>query len=96
LDSRSPLIIASFYLQELESDGPEDDSEKLHKQPRRGKQSLEDDPRLLELAKQAALCMHEVLGVYYDESQGVDIGDIKFVVVVLSLPLGSKCNPFLV
>ena len=52
--------------------------------------SLEDDPRLLELAKQAALCMHEVLGVHYDESKGVDIGDIKFVVVVLTLPLGRK------
>lgn len=53
-------------------------------------QSLEDDPRLLELAKQSALCTHEVLGVRYDESRGVDIGDVKFVVVVLSLPLGSK------
>lgn len=53
-------------------------------------QSLEEDPRLLELAKQSALCMHEILGVQYDESRGVDIGDVKFVVVVLSLPLGSK------
>lgn len=55
-------------------------------------QSLEDDPRLLELAKQSALCMHEVLGVRYDESRGVDIADVKFVVVVLPLPLGSKYN----
>ena len=53
-------------------------------------QSLEDDPRLLELAKQSALCMHELLGVQYDESRGVDISDVKFVVVVLPLPLGSK------
>ena len=55
-------------------------------------QSLEDDPRLLELAKQAAQCMHEILGVRYDESHNVDIGDIKFVVVELTLPLGSKCT----
>jgi hypothetical protein len=55
-------------------------------------QSLEDDPRLLELAKQAAQCMHEILGVRYDESHHVDIGDIKFVVVELTLPLGSKCQ----
>jgi hypothetical protein len=83
-------------LQDLESDDPQDESETRHQEPRRRNRSLEDDPRLLELAKQAALCAHEILGVSYDESQGVDIGDIKFVVAVLSLPLGGKCNPLLV
>ena len=53
-------------------------------------QSLEEDPRLLELAKQAAQCKHEVQGVPYDRSRAVDIGDIKFIVIELVLPLGSK------
>lgn len=53
-------------------------------------QSLENDPRLLEMAKQSALCMHEILGVRYDESREVDIEDVKFVVVQMALPLGSK------
>lgn len=53
-------------------------------------QSLEEDPRLLELAKQAAQCKHEVQCIPYDRSQGVDIADIKFVVIELVLPLGSK------
>ena len=54
--------------------------------------SLEDDPRILELAKQAALCMHEVQGTKYDEARDVAISDIQFSVVELSLPLGSKSN----
>lgn len=55
-------------------------------------QSLEEDPRILELAKQAALCMHEVQGAKYDESRDVEIADIQFSVVELALPLGSKLS----
>ncbi|CAB9514365.1 expressed unknown protein [Seminavis robusta] len=76
---------------DIQSEVPQDErsmDRKAIMEPPTPAQSLEDDPRLLELAKQAALCMHEVLGVHYDESKGVDIGDIKFVVVVLTLPLG--------
>lgn len=51
-------------------------------------QTLEEDPSILELAKQAALCMHEVRGAKYDESREVDIADIQFSVIELSLPLG--------
>lgn len=54
--------------------------------------TLEEDPRLLDLAKQAAQCMHEIIGVRHDESRNVDISDIKFVVVELTLPLGSELS----
>jgi len=61
------------------------------RKPKKEPHTLEEDPRLLELAKQAALCIHEVQGAKYDESREVDIADIKFSVVELAIPLGSKC-----
>ncbi len=52
---------------------------------------LEDDPRLIELALEAARSLHQLAGVQFDDSNGIDIvEDIKFSIVKLSLPLGSK------
>lgn len=91
-------ILLDLMLQDLESSAPQDEREYDSKKDltappeseEDGPRPLEHDPHLLELAKQSAICMHEILGVRYDESSGVDISDVKFVVVVLSLPLGSK------
>lgn len=84
VESEHPRDEGEFDTNVATKAASEDDEDEIQKKTK----SLEDDPRLLELAKQSALCMHEVLGVTYDESRGVDISDVKFIVVVLSLPLG--------
>jgi hypothetical protein len=53
--------------------------------------NLEDDPQLLILARSAAQAHHELKGVFYDPSSGIDLyTEIKFSVVELKLPLGRK------
>ena len=52
---------------------------------------LEDDPRLEELALHAVKSRHQMYDMEYDESFPVDIvKDIKFSLVKMKLPLGSK------
>jgi hypothetical protein len=53
--------------------------------------NLEDDPQLLILARSAAQAHHELKGIFYDPSSGIDLyTEIKFSVVELKLPLGRK------
>lgn len=50
---------------------------------------LEDDARLLDLATQAAVSLHQIRGFEFDLAHTIDISrDIKFSVVDLKLPLG--------
>ena len=51
--------------------------------------SLQQDLRLIQLAKEAARMQHKMRGLQYDESKEVDIvKEIKFVVADLELPMG--------
>jgi hypothetical protein len=55
--------------------------------------ALEEDPRLEELALHAVRSKHQLHDVVFDESVTIDIvNDIKFSLVRMALPLGSKCD----
>ena len=52
---------------------------------------MDQDPRLIHLALQAAKSLHQLKGMQYDESTPVDmISDVKMSIVELKLPLGRK------
>ena len=52
-------------------------------------ESMDQDPRLIHLALQAAKSLHQLKGMQYDESVPVDmISDVKMSIVELKLPLG--------
>lgn len=52
---------------------------------------MDQDPRLIHLALQAAKSLHQLKGLQYDESIPVNmISDVKMSIVELKLPLGCK------
>jgi hypothetical protein len=53
--------------------------------------SMENDPRLAQLAIHAARSLHQLQGVRYDDSVAIDmVTDVKISIVELKLPLGCK------
>ena len=54
-------------------------------------ESLNEDPKLLDLAQHAARSLHQSQGVEYDESNVISMhNDLQISVVKLKLPLGCK------